>query len=604
MKRLFFSFAAPYYYVAVAFGLLTKPAPAAAQAPTWQWGLQTTNPTPTDRSPATGQGVATDAAGNVYVGGDYGTSTSTATPTGNVTRSFGSAGSVGPGRGGFVAQATAAGQWAWVTAATPTGTDPQGFSSLSVSDVAVTATGDVYATGYVHGTSLQIGSVTQALSARGEALFVARLNSSGGCQWLRTVDYDAATTTAQIADIDARLAADPSTGGVVLVGTSYGSLVLGSTTLPTTAPGKNALFVARLSTGGQWLSATSAMGTANVNGPEVSVGPTGQVAVTTSQSPGTLTFGSITLTVPAGAEANYVVAQLSPANQWQWALGGAGSATSGLTGAAYTPTGTLWIAGQGENGTVVGTTTLVVPVGTPPTLNATGFVGQLSATGQWTTVRQLTLSSDGNAVLALPRIDAAGNVVMIGALVGRNGSIQATTSGGQVLTSPSAGPLFFTASLSSTGQWNNATPVPQSTLPGGLNPSATALDGSGNLYLTGGLSGGLTLGSSVLTGTSGSRGSDVVLGKLSRATALAARSATKALALACFPNPATTRATLRLPATATAATLATLTDALGRPVRTCVVPARATEATLELGGLAPGLYSVRCGTANGQLVVE
>ena len=333
------------------------------------------------------------------------------------------------------------------------------------------------------------------------------------------------------------------------------------------------------------------------------MGPAGQVAITTSQLPGTLSFGSTTLTVPAAADANYVVAQLSPANQWDWALGGAGPATSALNGAAYTPAGTLWVAGQGENGTVVGTTTLVTPVATPPFLNATGFVGRISAAGQWTTVRQLTLSSDGFAALAFPRVDAAGNVVVVGVLAGRNGSLQATTSGGQVLTSPGAAPLFFTASLNNAGQWSNATPVPQAALPDGLNPRATALDGSGNFYLTGELSGSLTLGSSVLNGTSGSRGSDVLLGKLGRATALAARPATAAPLLACYPNPAHFAATLRLPAAAEA-TAVVLLDALGRPARTYPLPARATTAVLDLAGLAPGLYVVRCSAASGQLVVE
>jgi hypothetical protein len=45
-------------------------------------------------------------------------------------------------------------------------------------------------------------------------------------------------------------------------------------------------------------------------------------------------------------------------------------------------------------------------------------------------------------------------------------------------------------------------------------------------------------------------------------------------------------------------------DALGREVRRQSLPARATTATLDLRGLAPGLYVVRCGAATGKLVVE
>lgn len=45
-------------------------------------------------------------------------------------------------------------------------------------------------------------------------------------------------------------------------------------------------------------------------------------------------------------------------------------------------------------------------------------------------------------------------------------------------------------------------------------------------------------------------------------------------------------------------------DALGRPARTYPLPARATAVTLDLAGLAPGLYVVRCGPALGKLMVE
>ena len=62
-------------------------------------------------------------------------------------------------------------------------------------------------------------------------------------------------------------------------------------------------------------------------------------------------------------------------------------------------------------------------------------------------------------------------------------------------------------------------------------------------------------------------------------------------------------ATLRLPAAGVAGT-AYLVDALGRPVRAYTMPAAATEIPLDLRGLAPGLYVLRCGAASGKLMVE
>ncbi|MBH8560060.1 FG-GAP-like repeat-containing protein [Hymenobacter negativus] len=70
-------------------------------------------------------------------------------------------------------------------------------------------------------------------------------------------------------------------------------------------------------------------------------------------------------------------------------------------------------------------------------------------------------------------------------------------------------------------------------------------------------------------------------------------------ALAAFPNPTTGRTALALPP---AATSAEVLDGLGRVLRT--VPARAGSATLDVAGLAPGLYLVRAAGQVARLVVE
>ena len=67
-------------------------------------GYQFLNPTPADGTLASGNAVATDAAGHVYVGGSFGED---APGTALATRTLPGAGTLGPGRGGFVAQAGA-----------------------------------------------------------------------------------------------------------------------------------------------------------------------------------------------------------------------------------------------------------------------------------------------------------------------------------------------------------------------------------------------------------------------------------------------------------------------------------------------------------------
>ncbi|MBO2008631.1 FG-GAP-like repeat-containing protein [Hymenobacter negativus] len=84
---------------------------------------------------------------------------------------------------------------------------------------------------------------------------------------------------------------------------------------------------------------------------------------------------------------------------------------------------------------------------------------------------------------------------------------------------------------------------------------------------------------------------------------LATAPSTALTALTAYPNPATGRVHLSLPL---AATRADLCDALGRTVRT--VPAQVGTATLDVTGLAPGLYHLRVQAdseqANGVLMVE
>jgi hypothetical protein len=84
---------------------------------------------------------------------------------------------------------------------------------------------------------------------------------------------------------------------------------------------------------------------------------------------------------------------------------------------------------------------------------------------------------------------------------------------------------------------------------------------------------------------------------------LAATPATGAGQFSLAPNPARDRATLMLAARPQPTPVQVL-DALGRPVRQLLLPARATSAVLDVAGLPAGLYLVRCGAATRRLRVE
>ena len=588
-------------WLARAGGLLTAVAvlfaiPAAAQPAAWAWGLQSTNPTPTDGTNAHGNAVATDAAGRVYVGGEFGED------AGNpplATRAFGSAATLGPGAGGFVAQATGAGQWAWATALTATAPNSFGRTEVRVTGLAATPGGDVYATGLVRGAGLAAGGQTASLSGGDDGLFVARLTSAGAVTWLRVVAGRF---------LEPSLAADPSTGGVVLADLYEGTPTFGAFALPTNSRSNgNFPFVARLSAAGTWTAAVAATGTGGVDHlARVAVGPAGQVALGGMQLPGSLVLGGLTRTVLPGSFGSFFVAQLGPANQWEWLAGSTSSSESSTRQTAYTTAGELWVSGAGDAGTTVGSLVLATGFGTGNT-GTVGFVAKLSATGQWQIAQAAVPITSGFTGFSSLAVDAAGNALALGYLVGSPGQGQAQL-GAQTLTLPANGILFFLASLNAVGQWRYVAALPSAAIPTGFFPLAIALDAPGNLYFTGSLRGGLMLGSSILAGsndngTPSPQGSDVVLGKLPNAAPLASRPTAPAAALALFPNPARGRVMLALPAAAAARPVRVL-DALGRVVGGGTVPAQATAAHLDLRGLPAGVYGVRVGAAVARLVVE
>jgi len=435
---------------------------------------------------------------------------------------------------------------------------------------------------YISGTQWGTGSGSQSLA---NLTFVARLNAQGVCQWVR---YQGPLNSP-------RLAADPSTGGVVVVG-QYDSSTPALGNMPLPNPGNStALYVARLNPAGQVTAVATTTGSnvrMNING--LDVGPTGQVLVCGSKSSGPFSFGSHTLT--SSNDLAFVVAQLSSTNQWDWALTSTSNAGSSLaTAVRYSPAG-VWVSGTGYNGAVVG------PVMLTPVASGIGgphasFLGRLSGSGQWELVNTATPDASGGADLTLTGIDPLGNAVALGSL--RSGGN--LTLGSQTLTPTASQLLYFTARLASTGQWFNVTPMPLVSN-GQWLVNAGTLDAANNFYLTGSLEGNLTLGTHQLQGSGLAAGSsgpirwpcgDVVLAQLNDGAPLTSRPAADQPTVTCFPNPAHGRATVRLSAAAAVPQPLTVLDALGRPVRRTVLPAHSTELALDLTGLAPGVYALR-----------
>jgi hypothetical protein len=509
------------------------------------------------------------------------------------TRAFGTTTPLSTSYASFLARATATGQWEWAVALTANHSRNSG--KVLITGITTSPAGDVYIAGtalgelYIGGAYWGTNNSSQSLLESG---FVACLNAQGVCRWVRYQDHFNRP----------QLAFDPSTGGVVMASQYYRAATNSSIPLPD--PGTNkALYVARLSQAGQVLAVTTALGaTAGVEVGKIDVSPTGQVLLSGTKTAGTFSFGPHTLTSTNNKA--FVVAQLSPANQWNWALTStSNTGSSAATAVRYSPTG-LWVSGTGSDGATVGPA--VLTSASPNGFDQpASFVGRLSASGQWQMAQAVIPDATGAVSLRSIGTDSTGNAVVLGSLYGR------VSLGSQALSSSTFTSSYFTARLSDAGQWQQVAAVAPAGVSWPVNDGT--FDAANNLYLTGTFEGPLTLGPSQLLGSGLQPGSsgpirwqcgDVVLAQMGRGTLLPSRPAAPSLALSCFPNPAHGRATLHLPAPAATAQPVAVLDALGRPVRHYTLPARATDTTLDLTGLTPGLYVLRCGAATERLLVE
>ncbi|WP_345237335.1 T9SS type A sorting domain-containing protein [Hymenobacter saemangeumensis] len=564
---------------------------AHAQAPVWQGGAQTTHPAPGDDTGAQGHSVATDNAGNTYVGGAL-TTGSGGTPA---SRAFGNTivSSTGQ-RSGFVAKLSAARQWEWAVRVSSNGT------GATVDQVVTDAAGNVYLAGVADGTIVTVGTSRYVSPQAG--LFLARLNPAGQVQWVIGADMPAGGRVALTG-----MGLDPQTGNLALGGT-YGreQLRFGGTTLPLPfqQQAEGALFVARAHGGGSWLSALAVVpaGTDSntyLSVQDAAVGPQGEVAVGGALR-GTAAFGINTLTIPAGSPASsrFFVALLTPANTWEWAISSSAASGGRVRSVAFDRPGNVW-----ATGTLDGPAQLD---GTPLPAGAASFVSRITPAGLWGPAAGTTASTTGLVA------DAAGNGIVVGDLT--SGATSAATYSFGSLSFAATGNRSFVARVTPAGQWQYALPAPAigagTTVASQYFFRKPALGSSGEAYLTGDFRGGpLLLGNSSLTASSYAAssplGGDVLLARLAQAGAVLGTRQAQHGALTAFPNPVTgPLITLRLPAPAPTVLPVTLYDSTGRAIRQGSVAAGQPEATLSTAGLPAGLYLLRCGSSLCQLQIE
>lgn len=215
--------------------------------------------------------MATDAGGNVYLGGHFTGTVGFKTTLG--TTKYISQG--GAGQNSFVLKLTPAGAFSWVAAfTTPAGTTTSTYNR--VHELAVDGTGNVFAAGVYKGVNDFDPKIEQVEELPGNAtasnVFVVKLTSSGGFAWANALNVQAGAASLGAITTDAG-------GNVYLAGQYNGTTDFdpgeGVTTKVTT--GLYDAFVVKLSGSGDFAWAQTIGGSGNQMSRGIAVSPTGTV---------------------------------------------------------------------------------------------------------------------------------------------------------------------------------------------------------------------------------------------------------------------------------------------------------------------------------------
>ncbi|MBO2008369.1 gliding motility-associated C-terminal domain-containing protein [Hymenobacter negativus] len=206
-------------------------------------------------------------------------------------------------------------------------------------DIAVDAAGNSYVSGQFSG-SVRLGSTTVSSAGAGST-YIAKIDATGSYRWIVTINTNGNNGALGMGVNSVNLAVDAA-GNLRVAGSFSGpTLTLGNITL--TNAGGSDLFVGRLDTNGNWLSAVRAGGASNETVSRITLDGSGNAYLTGAFSDAA-TFGSSVLTT-AGAE-DLFVARLDANNIWRWAVRGGSNGYDLATDVALDAAGHAYIAGM------------------------------------------------------------------------------------------------------------------------------------------------------------------------------------------------------------------------------------------------------------------
>lgn len=251
-----------------------------------------------------GQGVTTDALGNVYVAGYFG-SQSIVFGTDTLTNMSAFLGITDA----FIVKYDALGNVLWTKRAGYIFGD-------RASDITTDASGNVYVTG-LFDTQITFGSFTVSSGASYTQTFIVKYDSAGNALWAKS--STASSTSAS--SYGTGVSTDDSGNVYITGGTAYAPVTFGTTTLANA--GGQDMFIVKYDASGTMQWARGAGGTGQEYGHDIAADAAGNVYIVGDFASPFMVFGTDTLTTNGGDDIFFVKYDASGNLQWVNGVNGA-----------------------------------------------------------------------------------------------------------------------------------------------------------------------------------------------------------------------------------------------------------------------------------------
>ena len=446
-----------------------------AQAPSWVWAKSSGG-----TSYDSGNSVATDANGNIYVVGSFDSYSIT---FGTIILT--NAGGAGGNADIFVVKYDINGNVLWAKSAGGSGYDV-------ANSITVDTLGNVIILGDFSSSTITFGGITLANAGSSTTdIFIVKYNTNGNVIWAKSAGGTSADNSSNVATDVA--------GNIYITGYFYSpTITFGTTTLTNAGSGTSDIFIVKYDTNGNIIWAKRVVGISQDIPSSVTTDALGNILIAGQFSSSTITFGGITLS-NAGAGGGYssaFIVKYDASGTALWAKSAGGSnGNSGASSIIVDISGNIYVGGAFNSSSITfGTTTLI---------NAGGndiFIVKYNANGA--VLRAEREGGSGYEGASSLSTDASGNIFVAGVFTSSSISFGANN------LINTGGSNIFIVKYDSTGiaKWAKSSD-------GNCDLYSLKVDATCNIYITGSFdSDTLNFASSRLINTGSA---DVFLSKLS-----------------------------------------------------------------------------------------